>query len=128
MDLETVAMIVLGLCVLAAMSAGIALGLHLMAPGWTERRRIMVAAGAAILAPASIPMAGFLLEADLDSPNDFLLGLMSLLVGTGAIWAVIGLPMAWWVTRRLAPAESRTDNVPALEDDAGQPLLADGQG
>ena len=127
MDMETVAMILLGLCVLAAMSAGLALGLHLMVPGWTQRRRILTAAAIAILAPASVPLAGFLLEVDLGSSEEFVLGLMALLVATGAIWAVIGLPMAWWVTRKLAPETGTAEEELALEDDSAMPALADGQ-
>ena len=94
-----------GLALLAAMSAGIALGLHLIVPRWSERRRALVAAGIAAFLPMSLAFGGFFTESAemLSEDSDgFLLGLLALCVLQVILWAIVALPPAWFVTHRLS--------------------------
>ncbi len=90
-----------GLLVLAAVSAGLALGLHLIAPRWSPARRALTAAAVAVLAPMSLAFAGFFFGAELSDRGDFALGLLALVIVTLMLLAVIGLPPAWFATARL---------------------------
>ncbi len=100
-----------GLLVLAAMSAGLALGLHLLAPGKSEARRIMLAAGITTVLPMSIAFGGFLSEVDV-ADSEFLLSFAALTVTTLAVFTTCCLPAAWFATTRLGRSD---EALPAIE-------------
>ena len=124
----TLAVIILSvlatLALLGALSGGTALGLNLLRPGWSRRRRIFTAAVFATLLPMTLPFGGFLLESGIDDPNEWALGLTALIVLTAMIAAVVGLPAAWWATLRVERAEGRT---PLLADDGPEQALIAGE-
>lgn len=98
----------------AALSGGLALGLHLFAQRWSERKRIVWASGIAGFLPMGLPFAGFLLNgADYSAAGaqDFALGFLALLILTLLISATLCLPAAWFVTVRLARSDRREENA-----------------
>ena len=100
-----VAIVLAMLALLTALAAGLALGLHLFLPQWSERRRIRWSALVAVLVPMSVPLGGFLYEAPellAEGGQDFVLGGLALICFTLIVTAVICLPSAWFVTTRLA--------------------------
>ncbi|BBC72426.1 hypothetical protein AEB_P1558 [Altererythrobacter sp. B11] len=98
----------------ALLSAGLALGLSLLAPRWRAGRRAILAAAVAALLPMSLAFGGFLLDADIDDPQDYALGLLALIVFTVILFAIFCLPPAWLVAKRLG----RDDSAPQVEDHA----------
>ena len=94
------------LALLAALAGGTALGLNLLKPGWSRRRRIFAAAGFATMLPMALPFGGFLLESGIDDMSEWALGFTALVVLTAIIAAVICLPAAWWATLRVEKAQN----------------------
>lgn len=97
------------LAVIAALSSGLALGLHLAVPQWSQRKRIMMAAGLAAFLPMSVAFGGFLIEEGphlLEDGQTFSLGLLALLVVQVMLFAMICLPPAWFVSSRLEGDEN----------------------
>ena len=93
------------LLVLAALSAGFALALHLAAPRWSLRKRTLIAGAIAAFLPMSVAFGGFFYGAeDLigDGQEDFVLGLLALILVQAILWAIICLPPAWIVGQRLS--------------------------
>ena len=77
-----VAWIFIVLAVIAALSAGMALGLHLLKPDWSERRRVLWSGTIAALLPMSVAFGGFFYGAEdvlSGGGEDFVIGLMALL-------------------------------------------------
>lgn len=112
--------VVLGLVVLAGMSGGLALGLHLLAPRMSERKRILLASGMSAFLPMSIVFGGFLSEVDL-ADDEFLLSFGALVVLFFMILSVCCLPPAWYTTTRLARGKN-----PAPQLEADEPDLIEG--
>lgn len=109
-----------GLVVLAAMSGGLALGMHLFAPRMSEAKRILLASAITTVLPMSIAFGGFLSEADVGD-SDFMISLSALLVTTLAVFTVCSLPAAWFTTTRLGRSD---DGAPAIE--SVEPELIEG--
>ena len=108
-----VAWIFIVLAVIAALSAGMALGLHLLKPDWSERRRVLWSGTIAALLPMSVAFGGFFYGAEdvlSGGGEDFVIGLMALVALQVMLWAIICLPPAWFVTSRLSPK----DRIPEL--------------
>ena len=125
--MDVALMVLAALLVIAGMSAGLALGLHLMAPGWSERRRSLLAAGIATGLPMSIAFGGFFTEFDMlwnGESNEFALGLLSLVLLTLVLASIVCLPGSWWVTRKLAG----TGEPPAVAGDGEETELISSQG
>lgn len=108
---------VLAIALIAAMSAGLALGLHLLKPGWSANRRALVAAGIAAFLPGSLAFGGFF--SDGPTGDEALLGFIALLVAQLAIFSICALPPAWWTSARLA-GRGAAPLLPA--DDAPRPI------
>jgi hypothetical protein len=118
-----VAWIFIVLAVIAALSAGMALGLHLLKPDWSERRRVLWSGTIAALLPMSVAFGGFFYGAEdvlSGGGEDFVIGLMALLALQVMLWAIICLPPAWLVTSRLSTGHS----APALGAPEDPDLLA----
>ncbi|WAT18095.1 hypothetical protein OZN62_00530 [Aurantiacibacter sp. MUD11] len=98
--------VVLAIIVLAAMSGGLSLGLHLLAPHWSERRRILTASAVTAVLPMIIVFGGFFQEADVGQ-DDFFLSLAALTLLFFVILSVCALPPAWWTTTRLGRGDSK---------------------
>jgi CDP-diglyceride synthetase len=94
------------LLLLAGVSAGVALGLHLLAPRWSPARRALTAAGVAIGIPMSLAFGGFFAGAEVSEGSDYALGLLALIMLTLMLMAVVGLPAAWLTTQRLGRGAS----------------------
>lgn len=113
MDLVLTLLIGTGLVV--ALSAGLGLGLHLLAPGWSLRKRAIAAAAIASGLPMSIAFVGVLSEAGSlleEDGSGLMLALLALTLTTIFLAAVFCLPASWWVSRKLAG-----DGAPqAIED------------
>ncbi len=112
--------VVLTIAVIAAMSGGLALGMHLLFPNMAERARIIWAAGLAAFLPMSLAFGGFFLEANV-SDDDFLLSTMALVLLAFIILSVCCLPPAYLATTRLARGQTK---VPEIETD--DPELIEG--
>ncbi len=94
----------IGLLLIAAFSGGLALCLHLLKPGMAKRVRTLLAGGLAGFLPMSIAFGGFFSQAAemrADGNDEFMLGLLALVVFQVVLWAVFALPAAWWVTEKL---------------------------
>ncbi|WP_126665532.1 hypothetical protein [Croceibacterium ferulae] len=118
--MDVVLILVIVALVVMALSAGLGLGLHLVAPGWSLRKRAVVAACIASGLPMSIAFGGFLTDAGSlleDGGGDFALGLLALILTTVILAAVFCLPAAWWVSTRLAGEGTR----PAVADQSEEP-------
>lgn len=117
--MDVVLILVIVALVVMALSAGLGLGLHLVAPGWSLRKRAVVAACIASGLPMSIAFGGFLTDADalLDGGGDFALGLLALILTTVILAAVFCLPASWWVSTRLAGEST----LPAVADQSEEP-------
>ncbi|MCB2067974.1 MAG: hypothetical protein KDE15_15190 [Erythrobacter sp.] len=112
--------VMLGIGVIAAMSAGLALGLHLVAPRMSATRRVLIASGMAAALPMSVAIGGFLTDVDrLD--GDFWVSFAALVLAFFVILSVCCLPPAWWATQRLARSGGA---VPQVEAD--EPELIEG--
>lgn len=103
----------------AGLSAGSALALYLIAPGWSERKRTLISAAIAGILPMTIVFGGFLSEAA-PVDDDFMLGLTALLVIQLLVLTICALPPAWWTTSKLG--QGKTD-APALPDSDDTPLI-----
>ncbi len=112
--------VVLGVVVIAAMSAGLALGMHLLFPRMSERARVIWAAGLAAFLPMSLAFGGFFLEADV-ADDEFFLSTLALVLLSFVILSVCCLPPAWWATTRLGRGKG---DVPQLDSD--DPELIEG--
>jgi len=112
--------VVLGVVVIAAMSAGLALGMHLLFPRMSERGRIIWASGLAAFLPMSLAFGGFFLEADV-ADDDFFIATLALVLLSFVILSVCCLPPAWWATTRLGRGQA---SPPQLESD--DPELIEG--
>ncbi|WP_338244398.1 hypothetical protein [Aurantiacibacter hainanensis] len=112
--------VLLAIGLIAGMSAGLALGLHLLMPRIAERARILWASGLAAFLPVSLIFGGFFLEAEV-ADDDFYLSVLALVMLSFVILSVCCLPPAWWATTRLG--RGRTD-TPELESD--EPELIEG--
>lgn len=116
--------LIVGLALLAAFSAGLALGLRLLAPARSKRSRMLLAGGLAGFLPMSVAFAAFLFEAADElgqGGQEFALGLLALVVLQLVLWAVVTLPAAWYVTERLAGEDSA-----ALYESEGAPAAIEG--
>lgn len=105
--------VVLAIALIAAMSGGLALGMHLLFPRMAERARILWASGLAAFLPMSLAFGGFFLEADI-SGDDFWLSTLALVLLTFLILSVCCLPPAYLATTRLARGKQA---MPELESD-----------
>ncbi|WP_120078353.1 hypothetical protein [Aurantiacibacter odishensis] len=112
--------VLLTIFLIAGMSAGLALGMHLLFPRMAERARIIWAAGLAAFLPMSLAFGGFFLEANV-AEDEFLLSVVALVLLTFVILSVCCLPPAWYATTRLGRGK---ETVPEIENDA--PELIEG--
>jgi len=112
--------VVLGIAVIAAMSAGLALGMHLLFPRMSERARVIWASALAAFLPMSLAFGGFFMEANV-AQDDFFIATLALVVLSFVILSVCCLPPAWWATTRLARGK---DEAPQLDSD--DPELIEG--
>lgn len=112
--------VVLGIALIAGMSAGLALGMHLLFPRMTERARILWATGLAAFLPMSLAFGGFFMEANV-SGDDFWISTIALVLLSVLILSVCCLPPAYWATTSLA-----RDKVMTPELDATEPELIEG--
>ena len=112
--------VLLTIFLIAAMSAGLALGMHLLFPRMAARARIIWAAGLAAFLPMSLAFGGFFLEANV-ADDEFLLSVVALVLLTFVILSVCCLPPAWWATTRLGRGK---DAAPQIEGD--EPELIEG--
>lgn len=111
--------VVLGIIVLAAMSAGMALGMHLLMPRWSERRRILTASALTAVLPMIIIFGGFFMEVEA-ADDEFFMGVTALVLLFFVILTVCALPPAWWATTRLGRGDTQTpaiEETPAIEHD-----------
>ncbi|MFB0611174.1 hypothetical protein [Aurantiacibacter poecillastricola] len=113
--------VLLAILLIAAMSGGLALGMHLLFPRMAERARILWAAGLAAFLPMSLAFGGFFLEAEI-AQDDFLLSLVALVLLSFLILSVCCLPPAWWATTRLG----RGTKEAAPQIDSDDPELIEG--
>lgn len=113
--------VLIALLLVAAMSGGLALGLHLVAPQMNETKRILIASGVAAALPMSIAFGGFLSEVD-TADSEFFLGFAALVTSFFMVLSICCLPPAWFTTTRLAKGGG---NGPALPD-AEEPQLIEG--
>ena len=114
--------VIVALLLVAGLSAGSALALHIAAPRMALRKRIIIAALIGALLPMSVAWGGFLSEAGellADETSGFVLGFLALLVLQFLLLATCCLPPAWYTATRLAGA--KTAAIEADEDE--QPLL-----
>ena len=112
--------VLLTIFLIAGMSGGLALGMHLLFPRMAERARIMWAAGIATFLPMSLAFGGFFLEAEV-ADDEFLLSVVALVLLTLVILTVCCLPPAWWATTRLWRGKNE---APQIESD--EPELIEG--
>ncbi len=112
--------VVLAIALIAGMSAGLALGMHLLFPRVTERARILWASGLAAFLPMSLAFGGFFMEANV-SGDDFWISTMALVLLSFLILSVCCLPAAYWATTGLARGN---DTVPEIDSD--DPELIEG--
>ena len=112
--------VLLAIFLIAAMSGGLALGMHLLFPKMAERARILWAAGISALLPMSLAFGGFFLEANV-AEDEFLLSVVALVLLTFVILSVCCLPPAWWATTRLGRDKGET---PQIEKD--EPEMIEG--
>ena len=126
MDATIVASFAGVLVLLPVLAAGLSLGARLVAPRASRAKRTLVSSSIAALLPMSIPLLGFLFEAEIDDAGDWTLGLLSIIVATLVTWAVLCLPAAWWTALKVERAEG--DVPPALPDDTENPQLAAAEG
>lgn len=120
--IDVVLILLIAALVVMALSAGLGLGLHLVASRWSLRKRAIVAACIASGLPMSIAFGGFLTDTGSlleGGGSDFALGLLALILTTLILAAVFCLPAAWWVSRKLAGESAR----PAVRDQSEEPEL-----
>ncbi len=108
--------VVLGIALIASMSAGLALGMHLLFPRMTERARILWAGGLAAFLPMSVAFGGFFLEAQV-SDDDMFISTLALVVLSFVILSVCCLPPAWWATTRLGRGKAGAPQIESEEPD-----------
>ena len=111
-----------GIGLVGAFAAGLSLGGGRIFPGASKRKRALTSSAIAALLPMSIPLMGFLFEAEPSDGSDFALSLTALVLATALIWAVFALPPAWWVAGRTGGA----DGAPALPHDEPDLLPSEG--
>ena len=112
--------VVLAIALIAAMSGGLALGMHLLFPRMAERARILWASGLAAFLPMSLAFGGFFLEGNV-SGDDFWISTMALVLLTFLILSVCCLPPAYLATTRLARGKEQ-----ASELETDEPELIEG--
>lgn len=112
--------VLLAILLIAGMSAGLALGMHLLFPRMAERARILWASGLSAFLPMSLAFGGFFLEAEI-ADDEFFLSVLALVLISFVILSVCCLPPAWWATTRLGRGK---DKRPELESD--EPELIEG--
>jgi len=112
--------VLLTIFLIAAMSAGLALGMHLLFPRMAQRARIIWAAGLSAFLPMSLMFGGFFLEAEV-AQDDYFISVLALVILSFVILSVCCLPPAWWATTRLG---GNKDQAPQLESD--DPELIEG--
>ena len=110
-----------GLGLMSAFAAGLSLGGGLIFPGASKRKRALVSSAIGALLPMSIPLMGFLFEAEISDGSDFALSLTALVLLTALVWAVFALPAAWWVAGRTG---GQAGSAPALLHDGQSPIEA----
>ena len=106
-----------GIGLVSAFAAGLSLGGRLIFPGASKRKRALVSSAIAALLPMSIPLMGFLFEAEISDGSDFALSLTALVLLTALVWAVFALPPAWWVASRTAGEDGAASALPHDEPD-----------
>ena len=106
-----------GIGLVSAFAAGLSLGGGLIFPGASKRKRALVSSSIAALLPMSIPLMGFLFEAEISDGSDFALSLTALVLLTALVWAVFALPPAWWVAGRTGGADGASPALPHDEPD-----------
>ena len=106
-----------GLGLVSAFAAGLSLGGGLIVPGASKRKRALVSSAIAALLPMSIPLIGFLFEAEISDGSDFALSLTALVLLTALVWAVFALPPAWWVAGRKGGEDGAAPALPHDEPD-----------
>lgn len=108
--------------VVASMAAGIALGLHLVKPARSEKKRMLVSASIAAFLPMSLAFGGFAFEVpEMIAEGDgetFVLGFTALIVTQILLLATCALPPAWFATTRLA--KSKDDSERAVLPKGGE--------
>lgn len=109
-----------GIALIAGLSAGSALGLHLLKPDWSERKRTLVSAAIAAFLPMGIAFGGFFSEVSAFD-DEFMLGLAALVVIQLLVLTICALPPAWWTTSKLSGGQP----APALPE-AEDPHLIEG--
>ncbi len=112
------------LALLGGLSAGSALGLHLLKPNWSRVRRIITAGSFAAMLPMSIAFAGFLFEGDIEDTSEFAIAFVAL-IATTIMLAILCLPAAWMITRH---AEAKDGQAPLLGDSSEDPALIGADG
>lgn len=112
--------VLLTVFLIAAMSGGMALGMHLLFPRMSERARIVWASGLSAFLPMSLIFGGFFLEADV-AKNDFLISVMALVLLSFLILSICCVPAAYFTTSRLGRGK---DTPPAIESE--EPELIEG--
>ena len=106
-----------GIGLVSAFAAGLSLGGGLIFPGASKRKRALISSAIAALLPMSIPLMGFLFEAEISDGSDFALSLTALVLLTALVWAVFALPPAWWVAGRTGGADGAAPALPHDEPD-----------
>ena len=104
-----------GLAVIGLISAGLTLGAHVLAPHWSRRGKIMAGSLCATIVVMALPYAGLAIDGDLGLSEDGILAWLALIVFNVLLWAICGLPAAWWTIRRMERAEANP--VSAEESD-----------
>ncbi|OYX66316.1 MAG: hypothetical protein B7Y88_05380 [Sphingomonadales bacterium 32-64-17] len=94
-----------GLAVIGLISAGLSLGTHVLAPQWSRRGKIMAGSLCATMLVMALPYAGLALDGDLGLSEDGIMAWLALIVLNVLLWAICGLPAAWWTIRRMERAE-----------------------
>lgn len=95
-----------GIGLVSLMSAGLALGTHILKPSWSRRRRILGGATIATLVPMSVLLSALALEADLGLSDEGIVAWSAMLALTLALWGIFCVPAAWWAIRKVERAEA----------------------
>ena len=106
-----------GIGLVSAFAAGLSLGGGLIFPRASNRKRALASSAIAALLPMSIPLMGFLFEAEISDGSDFALSLTALVLLTALVWAVFALPPAWWVAGRTGREKGTAPALPHDEPD-----------
>ena len=107
MDTDLALIAAAGALLFPALSAGIALALGLAKPRWSVAQRSFIASGLAAGLPISLAIGGLFTEIEMlwsGGASDFLLGLLALVLVGVMLAAMLCLPGAWFVARRMGDA------------------------